>query len=92
MDGRPPIGVDREPMPDEGGDVEAAATVSADPMLTTREVAELLGVDVQTIRAWTKRDDDPIPVVRLPDGRMRFRRSALEAWIDGRRVGPKVEP
>lgn len=49
------------------------------PMLTAREVAELLGVSAETILRWYRRGE--IPAVKLPGGAIRFREDVLDAWI-----------
>jgi excisionase family DNA binding protein len=49
------------------------------PLLTTREVAELLGVNPETVLRWTRRGE--LPAIRLPGGAIRFRTDALDAWL-----------
>jgi hypothetical protein len=53
---------------------------------TTRETAEFLSVSVPFLELCRKRGDGP-PWYRLsntPTGAVRYRRSALEAWLAGR--------
>lgn len=41
------------------------------PLLTARQVAELLGVSAETVLRWTRRGD--LPALRLPGGAIRYR-------------------
>jgi excisionase family DNA binding protein len=54
------------------------------PLLTAREVAELLRVSAETVLRWTRRGE--LPAIRLPSGALRFREAdleaCLEAWFD----------
>jgi excisionase family DNA binding protein len=54
----------------------------ADRLLTAREVAELLGVSVETVLRWARRGE--LPAIRLPGGALRFRVDELDAWLAGR--------
>ncbi|MGZ6637861.1 MAG: helix-turn-helix domain-containing protein [Solirubrobacteraceae bacterium] len=54
----------------------------AGPLLTAREVAELLGVSAETVLRWTRRGD--LPAIRLPGGAIRYRDSELEEWLTDR--------
>jgi hypothetical protein len=45
-----------------------------------REVADLLGVEYETVREWSAKFDD-FPALRLPKG-IRVRPSELLAWLD----------
>jgi excisionase family DNA binding protein len=49
-------------------------------LLRPKEVAALLGVTDSTIYAWLHRGQGS-PVVKLPSGSIRFRRQAVEAWV-----------
>ena len=51
-----------------------------DDLLTVAELADLLGVPVRTIHAWRYRGTAP-PGIRLGK-HLRFRRGAVETWID----------
>jgi excisionase family DNA binding protein len=52
------------------------------PLLTTREVATLLGVSPETVLRWTRRGE--LPGIQLPGGALRYQRSALDAWLVAR--------
>ena len=52
-------------------------------LLTTRQVAEFLGVSPETVlRRWRRGE---IPGVRLASNVLRFRESEIEAWLEGTR-------
>ena len=55
------------------------------PLLTTRHVAELIGVNTETVLRWVRRG--VIPAIRLPGGRIRFRQADVEMWL-GERATP----
>lgn len=50
----------------------------ADPLLTKRDVAELLGISIRTVDKWVSRRE--IPFVRV-GSLVRFERSAIDSWI-----------
>jgi excisionase family DNA binding protein len=50
-----------------------------DRLLTTREVADRLGVTPETVLRWIDRRG--LPVVRLTSRALRYDRAALDAWI-----------
>ncbi len=50
--------------------------------LNLNEVLELLGVAKSTFMEWRARGEAP-PAKKLPNGRLRFRRDDVEAWLDG---------
>jgi excisionase family DNA binding protein len=52
------------------------------PLLTAREVSDVLGVSTETVLRWTRRGE--LPAIRLPSGQIRFRESDLEGWIEER--------
>lgn len=52
------------------------------PLLTAREVAELLNVSAETVLRWTRRGN--LPAIRLPSGALRYRGDDLDAWLAGR--------
>lgn len=54
-------------------------TMSTTPQVTTTEAARLFGVSSETVRRWA--DAQLIPHVRLPSGRLRFRRSDIDALL-----------
>jgi excisionase family DNA binding protein len=49
------------------------------PLLTARQVAELLDVSPETVLRWMRRGE--LPAIRLPGGAIRFREDELEAWL-----------
>jgi len=49
------------------------------PLLTARQVAELLGVSAETVLRWTRRGD--LPALRLPGGAIRYRETDLDKWL-----------
>jgi len=49
------------------------------PLLTARDVAELLGVSTETVLRWTRRGD--LPALRLPGGAIRYRETELDEWL-----------
>ena len=54
-------------------------------LLTTREVADFLGVSPETVlRRWRR---DELPGYRLASNVLRFRESEIEAWLEGTRSG-----
>lgn len=50
-------------------------------LLTAREVAELLGVSIETTLRWVR--SGKLPAIRLPSGAVRFSTDALDEWIAG---------
>jgi len=56
-----------------------------DRLLTAREVAELLGFAADTIVDWA--EDGRVPCFKI-GGRLRFRLSEVEAWVESQRRGP----
>lgn len=52
---------------------------NADRLMTTEEVAAYLGYAVQTI--YNKVHAGVLPVMRLETGALRFRRSAIDEWL-----------
>jgi excisionase family DNA binding protein len=59
------------------------------PLLTAREVADLLGVHTETVLRWARRGE--LPAIRLPGGAIRFRDEALEAWLADRATEPSSQ-
>jgi excisionase family DNA binding protein len=49
--------------------------------LTIGDAARILGVSVDTVRRWS--DEGRVPVVVLPSGHRRYRRSDIDAFIAG---------
>jgi excisionase family DNA binding protein len=59
-----------------------------EPLMTLPELAALLGVPVGTLYGWRHRGEGP-PGYHI--GRhVRYRRSAVEAWIEAQADTPKV--
>ena len=55
---------------------------SDDRLMTAREVAEQLAVTTETVLRWTRRGE--LPALKLPGGAIRYRRAAVEVWLDAR--------
>jgi nitrogen PTS system EIIA component len=55
----------------------------SDRLLTARELGDLLGFAPGTIVDWAERGT--VPAFKL-GGRLRFRRSEVEAWLEQRRL------
>lgn len=60
----------------------AVASPSEDRLLTYAEVSAMLGVKVNTLYTWVRRNQ--IPVVRVGPRTVRFRLSDIRAICDGR--------
>lgn len=54
-----------------------------DELLTVRDVTTRLRVAKSTLYYWRQLDIGP-PAIKLPNGGLRFRRDAFEAWLDQR--------
>jgi excisionase family DNA binding protein len=64
---------------------------SGDPVLTTREVAELLGIAVSTVQLWI--ENGALPAWKTPGGHRRVRLSAVSALLRARAgLKPVGEP
>ena len=59
----------------------AQAKLAAD-LLTPRETAEILGIRHETLCRWRMRDQGP-PFIKAGQRFIRYRRSAVEAWLAG---------
>jgi excisionase family DNA binding protein len=58
-------------------------------LLTTREVAEMLGLSSEAVlRRWRAGE---LPGFRLSSKVLRFRQSELTAWLEGHRAGSRVK-
>jgi excisionase family DNA binding protein len=53
-----------------------------DRLLTARDLADRLGVSVETVLRWTRRGD--VPAIRLPGGAIRYREDEIECWLEER--------
>jgi excisionase family DNA binding protein len=51
-------------------------------LLTSRVVAQRLGVSTETVLRWVRRGE--LPAIRLPNGGLRFGEQQLEEWLEGR--------
>ncbi len=65
-----------------------------EPLLTARELADLLGFSAGTVVDWTERGE--LPAFKV-GGRLRFRESEVLDWLEARRVngpatGEEVSP
>lgn len=49
-------------------------------LMTTGEVAKLLHVSPSTVTRWVK--DGDLSAIKLPSGRLKFRREVVEALLD----------
>jgi excisionase family DNA binding protein len=58
--------------------------MTPEPLLTARQVAELLGFSAATVVDWA--EADKIPSFKV-GGRLRFRLSEVEAWLEEGRRG-----
>jgi excisionase family DNA binding protein len=59
-----------------------------EPLLSSREVGELLGFSTATIQDWAERGS--LPAFK-PGGRLRFRLSEVEAWLQQQRKVPLTQ-
>lgn len=55
--------------------------MAQEPLLTAPQVAELLSVSAETVRSWVKQGR--ITHIVLPSGAPRFRRSDIDAILEG---------
>ena len=53
-----------------------------DPLLTVKDLLEMLGVSRDTFDKWRQTDRGPV-AYRLPNGSLRFKLSDIEAWLEG---------
>ena len=64
-----------------------AQSQQTDPLLDDRQAAQYLGVKPTTLQVW--RSTGRYPIEHLKIGRLvRYRRSALDAWLAARTVKP----
>ena len=57
--------------------------MTADPLLTTEQVAERIGVTPEALEHWRYRGAGP-PWLKLSHKVVRYRQSELERWLDSR--------
>jgi len=50
------------------------------PLLTARQVGELLGMSPGTVLRWTRLGK--LPALKLPSGAIRYRAEELERWLE----------
>jgi excisionase family DNA binding protein len=55
-----------------------------EPLLTAAQLADLLGFSAATVVDWSERGE--LPSFKV-GGRLRFRESEVEAWLEQRRKG-----
>ena len=53
---------------------------TADPLMTTEEVAEYLSLAVRTIKRWREEDAGP-QYIRISHKCVRYRRSEVDRWL-----------
>ena len=76
---------------------EMPEEMRADALLTTKEVAALLGISPHTVARWrfegsaVEDDGDHLRFIRLRNNAIRYRASELRAWCDRREVGTTTE-
>jgi excisionase family DNA binding protein len=61
-------------------------------LLTAREVADIIGMNPETILRWTRRGEFEGVVVRLPGGAIRFREEQFDAWLTKRAAPTRSLP
>ena len=59
-------------------------TLEAEPLLTADDVARRLNVSTDWVWDHSSRKKPLLPVIRMGDGTLRYRRSGIEAFIDER--------
>jgi len=62
---------------------------STPKLMTATEVADYLGVTVTAIYGWRYKNEGPRGY-RLGNGRVRYRREDVEAWLEDQADKPKV--
>lgn len=68
----------------------AAGEGAGDDLLSTREVAEWFGVSVQWLEIGRSKNYGP-PFLRLGPQRIRYQRTAVLRWLEGRRFNSTSE-
>ncbi len=56
--------------------------VSASELLTPEQVGKVLQVTAKTVREWLRNGRLPIPHLKLPNGGIRIRESALSQYLE----------
>lgn len=67
-----------------------AADISPEELIDTAEAARILNMSEVTLRTWRSRKIGGPLFYRLSGGRVRYRRSDLEAFIQSCRVKPVI--
>ena len=65
-------------------------TITEEPLVSTKEIAEALKVTCATVNQWVREYED-FPAIMLP-GINRYRRSAVEKWLSFGQRRPKGRP
>jgi predicted site-specific integrase-resolvase len=60
-------------------------------LYTIREVADILKVCTRTTYLYTYQKNNPIPVLKLPSGAVRVRKTDLETWLKSNKKKLKVK-
>lgn len=68
--------------------ISSALAIGNEPLIETAEAAEVLSMDDQTLRNWRSRKVGGPPFYRVSGGRIRYRKSDLEAYIRSCRQRP----
>ena len=75
-----PAGRVERPSPATGPDPDADVERPGDELLAIAEVIALLGITSSTYYRWRRHRLAP-PIIRLPGGQVRIRRSDLHQWL-----------
>lgn len=68
------------------GEWPIAPRSAKDQLLNTAQAAELLGLSETTLSTWRSNRRAEVPYLKI-GGRVRYKRSDLEAWVKSRRHG-----
>ena len=71
-------------------DVASVMTADAEPLLTARQVSQLLGLSTPSVlRRWRAGE---LPGFRLSTNVLRFRRTEIDAWLEDHRGPCRYKP
>lgn len=76
---------------------EMTDEMRADALLTTKEVAALLGISPHTVARWrfegsaSEGDVDHLPYLRMRNNAIRYKASTVRLWVDRREVRTTAE-
>ena len=72
---------------------EASPALQREALITTKEVATLLGISPLTVGRWRTdgSDDDHLPYIRLKSNAVRYRLGDVLDWLERRKVSHTVE-